>query len=302
MTLTQITYFTAVCEYKNVTKAANALFVSRTAVSRALKDLENEWDLVLFKRSRTGVELTEDGERVRDIFTDFNNAYMALKKSVNDRRRAQNRQELRIGITTTTGSMFFPEFFGGFTQLYPDIRLRFTEHNAFDSINAMLSGAIDFFITPHIINESAYNDVIEKVATYTTELVYCVSLQHPLSTRMAVTDAEIDPLEKASLLTPLPSGDLTDDELRQLLNDEEGLFFIRTSQQQLLHKIVAEDFSTIVLPREIAEGWNDIRMIPFEPPKKFPVYIIWDKTLKPTNAHKAFQQYVKQYNYQNYPR
>ena len=97
-------------------------------------------------------------------------------------------------------------------------------------------------------------------------------------------------------------GNLTDDELRQLLNDEEGLFFIRTSQQQLLHKIVAEDFSTIVLPREIAEGWNDIRMIPFEPPKKFPVYIIWDKMLKPTEAHKVFQQYVKQYNYQNYPR
>ncbi len=297
MTLTQITYFTAVCEYKNVTKAANALFVSRTAVSRALKDLENEWDLVLFKRSRTGVELTEDGERVRDIFTDFNNAYMALKKSVNDRRRAQNQQELRIGITTTTGGMFFPDFFRGFKTRRPDIRLRFTEHNAFDSINALLSGVIDFFITPHIVNESAYNDIIEKVATYTTELVLCVSLEHPLSTRTAVTDAEITSLEKASLLTPLPTGDLSDDELRQLLNDEEGLFFIRTSQQQLIHKIVADNFSTIVLPREIAEGWDDIRKIPFEPPKKFPVYIIWDKTRKPSDAHLAFQQYVKQYNY-----
>ena len=67
MTLTQITYFNAVCEYKNVTKEANALFVSRTAVSRALKDLENEWGLVLFKRSRTGVELTEDGKKVKEI-------------------------------------------------------------------------------------------------------------------------------------------------------------------------------------------------------------------------------------------
>ena len=50
MTLTQITYFEAVCEYKNVTKAANALFVSRSAVSRSLKELENEWNLVLFNR------------------------------------------------------------------------------------------------------------------------------------------------------------------------------------------------------------------------------------------------------------
>ena len=297
MTLTQITYFTAVCEYKNVTKAANALFVSRTAVSRALKDLENEWDLVLFKRSRTGVELTEDGERVRDIFTDFNNAYMALKKSVNDRRRIQDQKDLRIGITTTTGSMFFPDFFHGFKIQHPDIRLRFTEHNAFDSINALLSGAIDFFITPHIINENAYHGIIEKVPTYTTELVFCVSPEHPLSTRMAVTDAEINPLEKASLLTPLPSGDLSDDELRQLINDEEGLFFIRTSQQQLIHKIVADNFTSIVLPREIAEGWDDIRMIPFEPPKRFPVYIIWDKTRKPSEAHQYFQQYALHYDY-----
>ena len=297
MTLTQITYFTAVCEYKNVTKAANALFVSRTAVSRALKDLETEWDLVLFKRSRTGVELTEDGERVRDIFTDFNNAYMALKKNVNDRRRAQSHPELRIGITTTTGSMFFPDFFRGFQNLHPEIHLKFSEHNAFDSINAMLSGDIDFFITPHIINESAYNNIIEKVPTYNTELVFCVGNANPLSTRMAVTEAETGALERASLLTPLPSGDLTDAELRSLINDEKGIFFMRTSQQQLLQKIVSADFATIVMPREIAEGWTDIRRIPFEPPKMFPVYIIWDKTLKASHAHQAFQEYVRNYDY-----
>jgi len=297
MTLNQITYFTAVCEYKNVTKAANALFVSRTAVSRALKDLENEWDLVLFERSRTGVELTEDGKRVLEIFTDFNNAYMSLKKNINDRQRAKKCPELRIGITTTTGSMFFPDFFRGFTQQYPDIRLRFTEHNAFDSINALLSGSIDFFITPHIINESAYTDVIEKVPTYDTELVFCVSPEHSLSTREFVTDEDMASMELASLLTPLPTGDLSDTELRQFLNDEEGRFFIRTSQQQLLHKIVAENFSSIVLPREIAEDWSDIKMIPFKPRKLFPVYIIWDKTIKASDAHISFQNYLTQYKF-----
>lgn len=68
MTLTQMTYFEAVCQYKNVTKAAEALFVSRSAVSRAMKELETEWNVVLFKRSRTGVELTEDGDQIRRMF------------------------------------------------------------------------------------------------------------------------------------------------------------------------------------------------------------------------------------------
>lgn len=297
MTLTQITYFNAVCEYKNVTKAANALFVSRTAVSRALKDLENEWGLVLFKRSRTGVELTEDGKQVKDIFTNFNNAFLELKKNVNERQRAKKPPELRIGITTTTGSQFFPGFFHGFISRFPNVRLRIREFSALESVNALMSGDIDFFITPHIVNEADYLDIIEKIPTYTSELMFCVSTEHPLSTRTAVTEAEVVPYEKASLLTPLPSEDMDDIEFRQLLNDEENGFFLRCSQQQLIHKVIANNFATITLPREIAESWTDIRMIPFEPRKLFPVYIIWNKTLKGSDIFQAFQDYICHYKF-----
>ena len=46
MTLLQLRYFKAVCEFHSVTKAADELFISRTAISRSINALEQELDIV----------------------------------------------------------------------------------------------------------------------------------------------------------------------------------------------------------------------------------------------------------------
>ena len=294
MTLTQITYFEAVCEYKNVTKAASALYVSRTAVSRALKDMENEWGLVLFKRSRTGVKLTEDGERVRKMFVEFNKAYMELKKSINDSRRSQKAPELRIGITTTTGSRFFPEFFCEFRRRYPEIRLLLTERPAIESVSSVLERNSDFFITPHIVNETIYKDILERLPLYETELVLCSSLSHPLTQRDHVTLADLETTDRASLLTPLSIG-TTDDQFNLIANgNEEKEMILQTSQQDLLHKAIAGGFANIVISREIAENWKDVALTSFTPPIKVNVQMIWEKRDDYSEAQRIFQQYTRE--------
>lgn len=45
MTLLQLRYFKAVCEFHSVTKAADELFISRTAISRSINALEQDWAL-----------------------------------------------------------------------------------------------------------------------------------------------------------------------------------------------------------------------------------------------------------------
>lgn len=302
MTLTQITYFEAVCEHKNVTKAANALFVSRTAVSRALKDLENEWNLVLFKRSRTGVELTEDGEMIRNMFSEFNKAYTTLKNCMNDARHSNKQQELRIGITTTTGSRFFPAFFNDFKQNHPNIKLRIYERPSLEGVEAVLSGDCDFFITPNLNpSNPSYNQIGSRMI-YRGEMILCVSKDNELADRKNISRAEVSNIERASLLTPLTLDVLDEDFLGTILPSiEDEKIVLRSSQHQLIQEAVACDFTSIVIPREIASKWDDVAMIPFDPPHKFPVYIIWNKnTQYVSEAFKTFLSYVYEYDFNSF--
>ena len=66
MTLLQLRYFKAVCEFHSVTKAADELFISRTAISRSINALEQELGIVLFTHTTTGLELTDDGKIIYD--------------------------------------------------------------------------------------------------------------------------------------------------------------------------------------------------------------------------------------------
>lgn len=301
MTFTQITYFEAVCEYKNVTKAAEALYVSRSAVSRSLKELENEWNLVLFNRSRTGVELTEDGKLLRDMFSEFNNAYMALRRYMNDAKRSAKVPELRIGITTTTGSRFFPDFFPAFTQNYPNVNIRFIERPVYEIFDVLKNGDCDFFITPHVNDELEHCDDINKFPVYTSELIFCVAPNHELAQRDKIKISEISQYKRASLLTPMAPDILDNTFLGSLLDfQEDASTIIKSSQQELIHKAIACGFASSILPREIIEKWNGVCAIPFDPPRKFYVYIVWNKSAMYSEVCRNFLDYVRQYDFSDF--
>lgn len=88
MTLKQIEFYEAVCQAGNVTAAAQQLYVSRSVISRAIQELEDELDIQLFVRGRNGMELTEYGKLSVTCFRslrDFIRRYW--HKSVVSRKR-----------------------------------------------------------------------------------------------------------------------------------------------------------------------------------------------------------------------
>lgn len=295
MTLTQITYFEAVCEHKNVTKAANALFVSRSAVSRALKDLENEWNLVLFKRSRTGVELTEEGKIIRGMFSEFNKSYSNLKRFMNDTKRTTKNPELRIGITITTGSRFFPSFFMNFKEKYPDIRLRIIERPVYECVDSIFNGDCDFFITPYL-NKKV--ESIEKILAYKSEMIFCVSSTHELAGRENIKIKDIAGLSRASLMDPMTINILSESLWTSSLDDnDDDEIVIKSSQQDLIQKAVASGFAAAILPREIVEKWEGVSMVSLDPINTISVYIIWDKNSWYSDTCKKFLDYIRGYDF-----
>ena len=56
--------FYVVAKHKNITKASHELLISQPAVSKAIKNLEEQLNTNLFIRKRDGMELTEIGEAI----------------------------------------------------------------------------------------------------------------------------------------------------------------------------------------------------------------------------------------------
>ena len=57
----QYRIFNVVAKSQSFSKAAENLFMTQSAVSQAIKQLETSIDMILFKRTSKGVELTEAG-------------------------------------------------------------------------------------------------------------------------------------------------------------------------------------------------------------------------------------------------
>jgi len=64
MRMEQLKYLVDIAETKSMSKTAERLFVSPQAVSKAIKQLENELDVELMTRTSTGVTVTGIGERI----------------------------------------------------------------------------------------------------------------------------------------------------------------------------------------------------------------------------------------------
>ena len=66
--------FVKTVEYGSFSKAAEVLNYSQSGISRMIKDLEDEWRVVLLKRSSAGMQLTSEGLQLlpfaRDICTE----------------------------------------------------------------------------------------------------------------------------------------------------------------------------------------------------------------------------------------
>jgi DNA-binding transcriptional LysR family regulator len=100
MELRHLRYFLAVAENKGFVKASSSLHIAQPAVSRQVRDLEQELGVVLFERSKSGVTLTFPGEC---FLKDVQRIFTILEEARSRARRAQSGYSgaLSIGVVET---------------------------------------------------------------------------------------------------------------------------------------------------------------------------------------------------------
>ena len=95
MTKIQILYFLEAARQKNITHAANALFVSQQVVSRQIKKMEEEVGFPLFVRKGRQLEMTEGGHLLFDF---YNQIEAGEQKVLAQARNVMKSQDLTLKI------------------------------------------------------------------------------------------------------------------------------------------------------------------------------------------------------------
>ncbi len=174
MTLEQLRIFVAVAERCHVTRAAEALHLSQSAVSAAIAALESRHGVRLFSRVGRGIELTETGT-----------AFLAEARAVLARAaRAEavlaglgdlSHGTLRVQASQTIASYWLPRHLVAFRRAYPGIEIALTIGNTADVAASVLAGAAELgFIEGDVI---APNLAHRQVAR--DRLVVVLGAQHP---------------------------------------------------------------------------------------------------------------------------
>ncbi|EHI99843.1 MULTISPECIES: LysR family transcriptional regulator [unclassified Clostridium] len=138
------TFFT-VAKYKNISHAAEVLFVSQPAVSKSIKTLENHLNLKLFSRSSKGVALTPEGEI---LFKHINNALSELSLGEHILEKLKNKEigNINLGVSTTIGKSYFLPEFEKFTKEYSDFKIKIINRPTLDTIKLIQEEKLDLGI------------------------------------------------------------------------------------------------------------------------------------------------------------
>jgi DNA-binding transcriptional LysR family regulator len=142
MELRHLRYFVAVAEELNFTHAAARLRVAQPALSRQIKDLEDELQTPLFQRGRTGVQLTRAGrvfhQRARAILTQ-------AAEAANEARAAAGAITggLVLGFASGLHLNYLTPVIRAFQRAHPKVQFDYFHGLTTQQLKALREGRID---------------------------------------------------------------------------------------------------------------------------------------------------------------
>ena len=107
-------------EHGSFTKAAEILNYSQSGISRMINDLEQEWQITLLERNRTGVKLTSDGSKLLPYAKNLCDEFEKLQMQVDDLHGLQSGL-IRIGTFSSVATHWLPNIIMAFQKDYPKI-------------------------------------------------------------------------------------------------------------------------------------------------------------------------------------
>jgi LysR family transcriptional regulator, benzoate and cis,cis-muconate-responsive activator of ben and cat genes len=187
--LRHLRYFVAVAEMENVSRAALKLHVSQPALSRQIRDLEDELGFSLLERTAKSVRLTDAGRAFLD------NARALLQhadEAVKKARAVASAEptELHVGYSPTPVAEILPKTLRAFQRTMPSVHVRLHDWSNNEILDGIRNGRLQLGLIVPPAKASALQDVRYE-ELFHERVCVAVAPQHPFARRRAIPIAEI---------------------------------------------------------------------------------------------------------------
>lgn len=184
-TLQQLRILKAVATEKNFTKAAEILYLSQPSLSKQIKTLEQNLDILLINRENNKISLTENGK----VFLQYSERILALCeescRALIDLKNG-DRGNLTVGASQTIGTYLMPRVLALFAQSYPQINLKVQVNSTRLIANNVLNREIDLAVVGGEIPNEVKKDLTVKHFVE-DELSLIISKSHPFAKKKKIS-------------------------------------------------------------------------------------------------------------------
>jgi len=158
------------------TKAAEELHISQPAVTKHIKEIENQLNTKLFDRKGTSIQLTQSGKTLYGYAEKIRNLYRDMEFEIGQINQ-QHKGKLIIGASTTIAQYILPEILAKFNTYYKDIKIELLTHNTEDISELLKQGKIDL----GIIEGESQSSYFDYKTFKPDEIVLVAKADHPLA-------------------------------------------------------------------------------------------------------------------------
>lgn len=194
--------FQKVVELGSFTKAADILGYTQPAMSQMISSLENELSVKLLYRSRYGIRLTLEGEKIFPFIQRTVSQYQSMQEIAKE-IKGLDTGIIRIGTISSISCHWLPSLIKEFGELYPKVQFVLHQGDYTTIPEWVRTGEVDFgFVNPDAVTGMRTQFIKEG------ELRAVLPINHPLADHDFVTLEELadNPfllLEEGSLSEPL---------------------------------------------------------------------------------------------------
>jgi DNA-binding transcriptional LysR family regulator len=261
MDIRQLEYFVAVAEQESFTKAAANVHLSQPALSKIVKNLEEELKVELFDRSTRKLKLTDAGEIVYQEALKLTASLTDLTLRLDNLMNSPTGT-IRIGIPPLIGTLFFPSIARSFHNQYPKISLELVEFGAKKLVEFVEEEKVDIAIIVLPVN----NPKFEVYPFIQEEFAFFCAKTHKFANSTSLSLKELSE-EKFILFSKQFT--LHDRIIWECVNAGfTPSVPYESSQWDLISELVAEEFGIAILPQSIYSKMNHdkITMVPLVHP------------------------------------
>lgn len=199
MDYSDLRYFIAIAEHKNLTKAAQELYISQPTLTKFLQKLEKDLGGKVFRKNGHQYNLTFLGQRYLEYARKVITLNQDWEKELSD-MRSSYEGELNIALPPMRCASLIPQFLPEFHKKHPGVHINFYEYGHFIQDTLLTDGNLDF----GILSEWQAHADLNYVHLKTEEILLVLEPGHPLAEKAVMRKDCHYPWLDLSLLADYP--------------------------------------------------------------------------------------------------